>query len=42
MLDTKIITQIPIGEFWNVTTTGKNVALEPTSMVTVYWGIDER
>jgi peptide/nickel transport system substrate-binding protein len=42
VLNTKIVTQIPIGEFWNVTAVGKNVALEPSSMVTVYWGIDKR
>jgi peptide/nickel transport system substrate-binding protein len=42
VLNTKIVTQIPIGEFWNVTAVGKNVAFEPSSMVTVYWGIDKR
>jgi len=42
VLNTKIVTQIPIGEFWNVTAIGKNVALQPSSMVTVYWGIDKR
>src|SRR5262245_22202093 len=42
VLNTKIVSQIPIGEFWNVTAVGKNVALEPSSMVTVYWGIDKR
>jgi peptide/nickel transport system substrate-binding protein len=43
VLNTKIVTQIPIGEFWNVTAVNKNVAYEqPTSMVTVYWGIDKR
>jgi peptide/nickel transport system substrate-binding protein len=42
-LNTKIVTQIPLGEFWNVTAVGKNVAYgEPTSMVTVYWGVDKR
>src|SRR5439155_50095 len=42
VLNTKIVTQIPIGEFWNVTAVGKNVAFEASSMVTVYWGIDKR
>jgi peptide/nickel transport system substrate-binding protein len=42
VLNTKIVTQIPIGEFWNATAVGKNVAFEATSMVTVYWGIDKR
>ena len=42
VLNTKIVTQIPIGEFWNVTAVGKNVAFEPSSMVTVYWGVDKR
>jgi peptide/nickel transport system substrate-binding protein len=43
VLNTKIVTQIPLGEFWNVTAVNKNVGYEqPTSMVTVYWGIDKR
>jgi peptide/nickel transport system substrate-binding protein len=42
VLNTKIVTQIPIGEFWNVTAVSKNVAMEPSSMVTVYWGVDKR
>jgi peptide/nickel transport system substrate-binding protein len=43
VLNTKIVTQIPIGEFWNVTAVSKNVIFEEaTSMVTVYWGIDKR
>ena len=42
VLNTKIVTQIPIGEFWNVTAVGKNVLFEASSMVTVYWGIDKR
>jgi hypothetical protein len=25
-----------------VTAVGKNVALQPSSMVTVYWGVDKR
>jgi peptide/nickel transport system substrate-binding protein len=43
VLNTKIVTQIPLGEFWNVTAVRKNIDYgEPSSMVTVYWGLDKR
>lgn len=42
VLNTQIVTQIPLGEFWNVTAVRSNVIFETTSMVTAYWGIDKR
>ena len=42
VLNTKIVTQIPLGEFWNVTAVSTNVAFVGRSMVTAYWGIDKR
>jgi peptide/nickel transport system substrate-binding protein len=41
-LNAKIVTQISLGEFWNVTAARSNVILNsPAPMVTVYWGIDK-
>jgi peptide/nickel transport system substrate-binding protein len=42
VLNTGIVTQIPLGEFWNVTAVNANVAFVGRSMVTAYWGIDKR
>lgn len=42
-LNAQIVTQIPLGEFWNVSATrGNIVSGETSSMVTVYWGIDKK
>ena len=42
-LNAKIVTQITLGEFWNVTAARSNVTLNaPAPMVTVYWGIDKK
>ena len=42
VLNSAIVTQVPLGEFWGVTAVRSNVTFQPTSMVTAYWGIDKR
>ncbi len=42
-LNAQIVTQIPLGEFWNVSAMRGNVVSGDTSsMVTVYWAIDKK
>jgi len=42
VLNTAIVTQVPLGEFWAVTAVRSNVIFEPTGMITAYWGVDKR
>ncbi|MDE2364023.1 MAG: ABC transporter substrate-binding protein [Hyphomicrobiales bacterium] len=43
VLNARIVTQIPLGEFWNVTAVRSNIVTGDTSsMVTVYWGVDKK